>query len=229
MVAVLVWAPSSTLWAEPLLTLEKGEPQPAAVSGWSGAGKKIELTVKEGVDPQTVATAIEASLDRVRVKLKAGKLLVIGMEQAPLLKALADIELGSDDLDVLAEAAAMEDDFDTGSSLRAKKAASLKKRLRDRETTVYGRVVAVKSATFPRTRITVRILRGPRGELGKKIRKGRKIHFQPVLPARTSELDYSDAATVANVGAWFLKKNDRVRIKVGKQLKNGYEAQIITR
>ncbi|MEM7677775.1 MAG: hypothetical protein AAF449_17395 [Myxococcota bacterium] len=229
LIVAAVACASSSSQAEPLLALEKGEPRPAVITGWSGEDKKIELTLKQGADPQTVAAAIEANIDRVRVKLRANKLLVIGMPREELLRALTEIDMGVSDLDALAEAAAMEDDFDTGSSLRAKKIASLDQLLGDPKTTAYGRVVAVQSAAFPRTRVSIYVLRGPQGDLQSKIRKGRQIHFQPVLPARIDDLAYSDAATVANIGAWYLKKGDLVRIKVGKPLKNGYEAQVIAR
>ena len=121
LITLALLAPSTPVAAEPLMTMIDGAPSPAVVIAWTGDGKKIELTLREDADPQAVAAAIESGVDGVRVKVRAGKLVAIGLKKAPLLEALTEVELGGDDLDVLAEAASTEDDYDTGSSLRAKK------------------------------------------------------------------------------------------------------------
>ena len=129
----LVLAAARPAVAEPLMTMIDGAPSPGVVVGWSADGKKIELTLRDDADPQAVAAAIESEVEGVRVKVRAGKLVAIGLKKAPLLKALTEVELGGDDLDILAEAASADEDFDTGSSLRAKKTASLSKLLKDRK------------------------------------------------------------------------------------------------
>lgn len=217
-------------FAEPLMTLKDGTPEPGVVTGWSGSGKKIELSLRANADPQAVAAAIESGLERVRVKVKAGKLLVLGLSQDDLLKALTEIKLGGDDLDVLAAAAASDDDYDTGSSIRAKKTDDLAKLLADRATTAVGRVKLVSSGSFPNVRVAVQILRGPSGPLSSRIRKGQTIVFFPVIKkTRAGQPDLSDGETVANIGAWFLKKNDVVTVRVGASIKGGFEAAVIMR
>ena len=225
--ALMCW--TSLGWAEPLVNLKDGVPAPAVVQSWSGTGKKITLTLRPDADVQAVAAAIETSLDRTRVKVRAGELLVIGLSRDDLLKALTEVELGGDDLDVLAAAAEAEDDFDTGSSLRAKKTAALVQLLKNRQTAAVGRVVGVKSGSFPKTRVAIRVLRGPTGKLGQSIRKGQTINFWPVFQRTKGGLDLNDEATIANLGAWYLKKDDQVQIKVGKKVDGGYEADLILR
>ncbi len=215
--------------ADPLVTMDGATASPGVVTSWSGSGKKIELAVKDGSDPQAVAAAIKANVDGVRTKVRGGKVLVIGKTQQDLLKALAEVDFGGeDDMDLLASAA-MEDDLDSGSSLRAKKTTDLKKLMKDRATVAQGKVVTVKTGKFPHAQISVRVLRGPTGPLGKQIRKGKTIVFVPVLKMAKGGPVVSDANTQTNLGAYFLQKGDRVKIKIGKATKGGYEAIVITR
>ncbi len=218
-------------WAEPLVALKDGAPSPGVVIEWSGAGRKVELTLKAGTDPAEVATLIETSVDGVRlVKVNAGKVVVIGLDQDTLLQALTDVDLGGDDLDILAAAAIHQDDFVTGSSIRAKKRAELQKLLKDRKTVAYGRIVAVQSADFPRTRLKVRILRAPTGKFGDKtIRRGRNVIFAPIVKMKDGRPDFEDEGTLANIGAWFLKKGDKVRIRVGEATDFGFTATAVLR
>lgn len=216
-------------FAETLVTMEGGAAKPGVVTSWSGKGKKVELSLKADADAQAVAAAIEAKVDRVRTKVRGGKVLVIGKTQDDLLQALSEVELGGEDDMGLLAAAAMEDDIDSGSSLRAKKTADLKKLLKDRATVAQGKVVGVKSGRFPGTKISVRILSGPTGALGKTIRKGKTIVFVPTLKMKKGQLDLKDTATQTNLGAYFLKAGDRVKVKVGPPIKGGFEASLITR
>lgn len=238
-VRALAWAPlavavalvslSGRSSADPLVKMEGGEPKPGVVTAWSGSGRKIELTVADGTDAAEVASTIEANLDRVKAKVKAGKVLVLGKTQDELLQALSEIDFGEgDDLGALA-AATMDEGFDSGSSLRAKKTAELKKLLKDRKTTAMGKVAAVKTGEFPKAMVMVRIFRGPTGALGKEIRKGKTIAFIPNLKMKGGQVDLSDTKTQANIGAYYLEKGDRVVVKVGEEVKGGYRAEVITR
>lgn len=220
---------SASALAKPLVVMDGGTAKPGVVTAWSGSGKKITLELEADADPAAVAAAIEAKVDRVRTKVRGGKLLVIGKTQDDLLAALAEIELGGeDDLSLLA-AAATEDAVDSGSSLRAKKTAELKKLLKDRATVAQGQVVSVKQGKFPTVQVTVRILRGPTGKLGSAIRKGKSVVFSPVYGMKAGALDLGATNTQTNLGAYYLSAGDRVKVKVGKAVEGGYEAELITR
>lgn len=215
--------------AKPLVVMDGGSAKPGVVTEWSGAGKKIELSLEDGSDAEAVAAAIEANVERVRCKVRGGKVLVIGKTQDDLLPALAGVELGGEDDMGLLAAAAADEGIDSGSSLRAKKTASLAKLFKDRATVAQGKVVAVTQGAFPNVKVSVRILRGPTGDLGKKVRKGKTLHFTPVFSKKAGKVDFSDAKTQNNLGAYFLKKGDRVRVKVGKAAGDGFEAVVISR
>ncbi|MBI4821163.1 MAG: hypothetical protein HY791_33190 [Deltaproteobacteria bacterium] len=216
--------------ADGLVKMEGGKAQPAVVTAWSGDGKKIELDVKSGTDPQAVADSIKDAITKVKVSVKGGKVLVIGMTQDELLVELAKIELGKDDFGSIAAATKADDDeLGSGSSLRAKKAADLAAMFKDQATTTQGQVVKVAGGTFPNAVVTIKVLVAPSGDLAKTIRKGASIHFKPVYKMKDGKVDWSDEDNQLNVGAYFLKEKDSVRIKIGKEEKGTYEAVIIER
>lgn len=227
---VLTLAASSAL-AEPLITMSGGKASPGVVTAWSGSGKKITLTVKAGVDANDVAASIQSNVDKVNAKVSGGKVLVIGKTQDELLKALSEVDFGGDgdDLGELAAAAINEDDSDSGSSLRAKKTAKQDKMFQDRATVAMGKVVGVKNGKFPNVTVSVRVIRGPTGELGKNVRKGKTIDFTPALKMKGGQPDLADEDTLTNLGAWYLESGDRVQVKIGKAMGAAYEATLISR
>ncbi|MBI2373673.1 MAG: hypothetical protein HYV07_06705 [Deltaproteobacteria bacterium] len=216
--------------AENLVKMEGGKAQPSIVTAWSGDGKKIELDVREGTEPQAVADSIRDAISKVKVSVKGSKVLVIGMSQDELLAELAKVELAKDDFGAIAAATKVEgDDLGSGSSLRAKKSADLAAMFKDQTTTAQGRVVKVAQGAFPDARVTVQILAGPTGDLGKTIRKGSSIVFAPVMKLKDGKPDWANEDNQLNLGAYFLKEKDNVRVKIGKESKGAYEAVIIER
>lgn len=219
----------SGAFAEPLVTMEGGTTKPGVVTAWSGADKKIELTLKAGADANAVAAAISANVDKAKTKVSGGKVLVLGLAEADLLKALAEVNFGEDDLGALAAAAASDESVDSGSSLRAKKTADLDKIFKDQKVTALGQVVAVEGNKLTDVVVSVKILRAPTGDLAKTIRKGGTVKFKPVLKMNGANPDLSDANTQLNLGAYYLEKGDKVQVKIGADQKGTYAAEIITR
>lgn len=219
----------SAAFAEPLVTMEGGTAKPGVVTAWSGADKKIELTLKAGADANAVAAAISANVDKAKTKVSGGKVLVLGLAEADLLKALAEVNFGEDDLGALAAAAASDESVDSGSSLRAKKTADLDKIFKDQKVTALGQVVAVEGNKLTDVVVSVKILRAPTGDLAKTIRKGGTVKFKPVLKMNGANPDLSDANTQLNLGAYYLEKGDKVQVKIGAEQKGTYAAEIITR
>lgn len=226
----LVVLTASTAFAQALVTMKGGKAQPGLVTAWSGSGKKVTLTVKKGTDASEVADAVQANVDGVKkTKVVGGKVLVIGLTEADLLKGMNGVELGGDDIGALAMASMGDDDEGSGSSLRAKKTAKVNKLFKDRKTVAKGMVVAVGGKKFPQAAVKVRILSGPTGALGKKIRKGKTVVFFPKIQMKRGAADLSDDLTQVNIGAWYLEKKDRVTIKIGKARKGGFVAEAISR
>lgn len=215
--------------ADPLVTMDAGKAKPGVITTWKGSGKKVELTVADGKDARAVAAAIEANVSGVRTKVQGGKVLAIGMAEGELLQALAGVNFGGEDDMALLASAGLEEDVDSGSSLRAKTTADLKKLLGDRATVAQGQVVSVSQGAFPAVTVNVRVLSGPTGELGKTVRKGQTLAFQPIFQKKNGQLDLGHTPTQTNLGAYFLKAGDRVTVKVGKAGDKGFEAELITR
>jgi hypothetical protein len=221
---------AAPVFAQSLITMDGGKPKAGVVTAWSGSGKKVELTVKAGTDATQVAEAIQSNVEGVKsAKVVGGKVQVVGLEQDPLLKALAEVSLGGDDVGALAQAGMDEEDGGSGSSLRAKKTAKLNELFKDRATVAKGTVVAVEGDKFPNAIIKVKILAGPTGPAGKTVRKGATVAFTPVIAVKGGHPDLADENTQVNMGAWFLKPKDAVQVKVGKEVKDGYEAVVISR
>lgn len=227
MASALVALPLAALAGEALVKMDGDKPTPGVVTAWSGSGTKVELTVKDGADAKVVADAIQAGVDKVKAKVQGGKVVVTGKPQDELLKALAGVELGGEDIGALAQAAAGTDD--AGSSLRAKKAGDLAKLFADQATTLVGKVTAVEPGKFPEVVVTVQVLRAPSGPEANTLRKGAKIKFKPVYKMKGSAVELGDEDTQQNLGAYYLRANDQVRVKFGKSNQGTYEAIIIDR
>lgn len=215
--------------AEPLLKMDNGEPQAAVITKWEAKGKKTMLTVRDDVDAKEIAELINEEIDRIKAKVKGGRIQVQGKSMSDLLQVLSEIEFGDDDdFGALAEAS-MEDDLDSGSSLRAKKVADLKKLFSDSKSVAIGKIVRVQKGVFPNTLVTVQILRGPTGQLGQQIRKGAKINFEPVISKGNKSVSWKNESNQINAGAWFLKRGDKVVVRIGKPLKGGFKARLLER
>lgn len=216
--------------AEPLVTMQGGQAKAGVVTRWEGKGRKVTLSVRDG-QADAVAGAIRDQVDGVRVKIVRGAVQVTGVALDALLPRLAEVELGGGDdaLNLLA-AASTEDDFGSGSSLRAKKKAQLAALLKDQNKLALGRVRAVHQGQFPNVVVEVRLDRAPAGPLGKKIRKGQTIRFQPKFSQKGDHIDWRVAENQWNVGAWHLRAGDRVKVRVGAEQKDGsFAADVITR
>lgn len=226
--AVMVTAVCAS--AEPLVKMEGDKPKPGVVTAWSSQDNKVELTVKAGADPKAVADAIQAGVPKVNAKVKGGKVLVVGKSEGDLLKALSGVDLGGDEDIAIAAAKGSEDEGEgSGSSLRAKKTADLARLFADAGTTAQGKVVSVTPGEFPHATVVVQVLRGPTGALAASLKKGAKVTFKPVLKMSGKAPDWNDEDTQVNIGAWYLRAGDQVRIKLGKQDKDTFEAVLIDR
>ncbi len=215
--------------AEPLVKVEGGQPKPGVVTEWQEEGDKVTLSVKAGTDAQAVADSIKNNVPRVRTKVQAGKVVVTGRSKDDLLKALAEVDFGGGDLDALANAALVDEDEGSGSSLRAKKTADLEKLFKNKDKLVVGQVVGVSYGAFPETTVSIKVVANPSGDLGKKIARGATIKVVPVLKKKGAATDFSDENTQNNAAAWYLKNKDKVRLLIGKEVKGAFEATVIDR
>lgn len=230
-IGLFAFAMTCAVHAEPLVRIEEDKAKPGVVTEWEQKGnKKVLLTVREDADPRAVADQIAEEVPRVRTKVRGGKVQVTGKSEGELLEALAKVDYGEDFDGALAAAEiGADEDLGSGSSLRAKKVAALEALLADQTTVALGKVVNVARSQFPSATVALEIIRGPRGAIGEVVKKGRTIRFTPVLPQAKDAVDWSQGEAQMNAVAWYLRKGDQVRVKIGKKTEAGYEAEVIAR
>jgi hypothetical protein len=202
--------------AETLVVVNDDGVQPQVVTAWTADGREVELSVRGDADPAEVADAIESGIDRVKAKVRAGRVVVIGKSLEELLPLLAVIEVGGgESLAELDQLAAIDTELGSGSSLRAKLKAEREAAFADPETTLVAQVVDVDPAAYPRTRLKLRVLRSPRGkELKKAAPRGSTILVVPHIPSDDGRVSWDDPATRMNAGAYYLQPKDRVRVRI---------------
>jgi len=202
--------------AETLVVVTDSGVEPRVVTAWEADGREVELSLRGDAEPSEVAAAIEDGIDRVKAKVRAGKVVVLGKSLEELLPLLAVIDVGGgDSISELDELAAADADFGSGSSLRAKKKAAVDAEFADPERTLVGQVLAVAYGEYPRTRVKLRVLQSPRGDLGDEAARGRVIVVVPRILREDGAVQWGDSVTRMNAGAWYLEPEDRVRVRIG--------------
>lgn len=217
--------------AESLVQMKGQTAQPGVVTAWKAKGKTVELSLKADADADAVMEAIKQQIPGVRVKKRAGKILVSGKSEADLLKALSSVDpaKADDTMGLLADAASTEESFDSGSSLRAKITQSEDKRFLDKAHTLLAQVTWAEPGMFPDAALTLRVLEPPTGALGADLAKGAQIQLKPVFHKTQGKLDLSQADNQANLLAYYLKTYDRVEVVLGPKDGQAYTAVVLRR
>ena len=137
--------------------------------------------------------------------------------------------------DPLAELAALASDAagagpEGGGSIRAKKDADLTqtKRLKDPKN-LEAKIDAVAMKEFPLVALTVTVLTPAKEGSGKDVKKNAKIIIAPKLKVDGEEVMMTDPDTVINAGAFYLRKGDKVAIRLGENKGKYWEALYVER
>lgn len=217
--------------AEPLVSVTDSGLEPGLVQSWTGDGREVELTLRNGADPLQVAAAIENAVSGVKAKVRAGKVVVRGKSLEELMPLLADIDVSQDDaLASLAQLEVGQENFGSGSSLRAKKKKVVAEAFSDRSKVVYARVVAVEPLQFPQVKLTVQVLSSPTGEMSKEVYKGRKIEVRPAFQTKEGTIDWGSDVNQLNLVAYYLEPKDRVQLRLDAKTEDGvYVAGAVAR
>jgi len=216
--------------ADTLVVVGDDGVKPQVVSAWRGDGREVELTLRADADPAAVADAIEAGIDRVKAKVRAGKVVVLGKSLEELMPLLAVIDVGgADSMAELDQLAAADSELGSGSSLRAKLKAERAAAFSDPKTTLVGQVVDVDPGAFPRARLKLRVLQSPRGRLKALTARGSIIEVMTHVPMDGTQIDWSDPATRMNAGAYYLQPKDRVRVRISRDDDGRFVAEAIDR
>lgn len=153
-----------------------------------------------------------------------------------MIAATAYAQDDEEDFDPLAELAELGDEaVDTGpeggGSIRAKKDADLtrSKRVKDKRN-IEAKVEEVITKSFPIVAIKVKVSKSAKEGEGAKIAKNTKLILVPKLKVKGKAVALDDDATLINAGAFYLKKGDKIVVRLGKNKKsNLWEAEYIER
>jgi len=139
------------------------------------------------------------------------------------------------DADPLAELAALGDQMtiiapEGGGSIRAKRDVDMSKldRQKDPEN-IEARVEELKFGRFPAVALRVRVVKPAQAGVGKNEKTNESLVIFPNYKVDAGRVDFKDAGTAQNVGAFFLQSGDKVIVKLDKQLKQTWRASSIER
>jgi hypothetical protein len=125
----------------------------------------------------------------------------------------------------LAELSALGDEMvatgpEAGGSIRAKRDVPLDRLARD-PCELEAKVEEVVRGTFPLAAVRVRVLQPPVGGPGSGLEKNQVVVLLPRLAMDQGRVAYRDAATVRNTGAFYLKRGDRLRVRLEERRAGG--------
>ena len=192
--------------------------KPSAAVSWSSSGGAVVLKISSDFDAATVAKAISSGVPGATAKADDEQVVVSGVKEADLLKALekVEVEQASDDVDEMLSALQNPggDEEGSGSSIRATQAADLSGVLGKKTELIRAKVIAVKRHRFPLVMVTVRLEKVPKSVKG--LRRGATITVIPRVKSRNGIIDPNDKASKLNVGAWYAQRGDKVMLRLEK-------------
>jgi hypothetical protein len=215
-----------------------GKAAPGLAASWEASGDALVLTLSAGVDGTVWAQAISERIAGAAAVFSGGELTITGVPPDNLLDRLASLTLAGH-ADPLAELAGLGgavamDTPEGGGSIRASKPMAVGGGPRtlaahDPGERFEAEVVAVRPGAFPQVKLELKMRKGGRkSALRKKLYYGKLIEASVVYNVADGLVDLGDEANRRNLGAWYLKKADRVYIHV-VEVNGGYEIDWLTR
>jgi len=133
------------------------------------------------------------------------------------------------ELDILGEALA-DTGPEGGGSIRAKRELdkTVLARIKDKRN-LEGKVDQVKRGKFPLVAVRLKVTRPAKDGPGKGIKKNSKLVVVPTHKISGSSVEIAEDSSIINAGAYFLKRGDRVVVRLGEQRKNTWSAEYIER
>ena len=144
-------------------------------------------------------------------------------------------EAAEAEFDPLAELAALgdavaEEGPEGGGSIRAKREVdkTLMARLKDKRN-IEAKVEKVKLGKFPIVAVKLKITRPAKEGAGKAIKRNSSIVVVPNLKVDGGKVLLKDKDTLLNAGAFYLKRGDKVAVRLGEQKGKVWMADYIER
>ncbi len=210
--------------AETLVVAEgAGVYKPGLAQSWSVEGDKVTFVLAPDADGKQIASELLARLPGAKVDLAGKDLVVSGVAPAALLEQLALLLVGGGQ-DPLASLAALGgtastgEQLEAGGSIRASKptpVAALFAAEPDANDKYEAQVMEVSSRAYPEVALKLKIRRAATASAAAvKLAAGRVVECTVLLArSKRGEVDFTDETTRRNLGAYYLKKGDRVLVR----------------
>lgn len=192
--------------------------KPGVATEWSSASGVITLRIGEGFDAEEVATAIRDTLPGAQAKADGPQVVVTGVDEAKLLAALEKIDVGGDgdgdEVDEMLSALQNPggDEDGSGSSIRAGKKVDFDAVKGPPGHLILGKVVKVRRGRYPVVLVSVKVQRTPKS--GKGPARGSTVRVLPLIKSSEGVVDATHAQSQLNVGAWYARRGDRVKLRL---------------
>lgn len=132
----------------------------------------------------------------------------------------------------LGESAAADADAtpEAGGSIRAKRETDMMAmaRLND-PNNLRARVEEVHRGAFPLVALKIQVLRAAKEGDGARHKKGDRIVVLPKLTVASGRVDMNDTQTEINGGAFYLKRGDKIAVRVGNKSGRAWTAEYLER
>ncbi|NJK89168.1 MAG: hypothetical protein HC923_07015 [Myxococcales bacterium] len=175
---------------------------------------RLELTVSPGFDPNEVAALIAKALPKAQIVVDGSRVLLDGVDVASTKRKLATLEVERNFDDVDALLAQMRDpgadEQGSGTSVRARREESLAVSEGTKSAPLVARVTKIERQTFPLVFLDVAV-QEIEGSFG-KLTRGSSVIILPRVRSRKGVVDPSDETSRQNMGAWYVKPGDLVKL-----------------
>ena len=182
------------------------------VAELSASDGRVEVRVRPGWDAADIASALGRELPKAQILVDGSTVVVegAGIEAVRVVLDRAPVERSLDDIDALLAdmREANQTDSGSGSSVRARRDLKTDE---EEETAapIVGVVESVKRQRFPLVLVGVVVRTAAEGA---RVEADDRVMVLPRVRSRRGVIDPDDEQSKLNIGAWYVRPGDRVRL-----------------
>lgn len=231
-VALVLWmSPGVALAADTLVTSKKaGAFEAGEAKSWTTSADTVVFELQDSADGAKIAQTLKERLAQATITLNGKKLSIKGIPPAALLDQLSTLSLTSNDADPLAALAGLgastgpSETPEGGGSIRASKPTPMAALTPEVGTLFEADVVEVVRGTFPVVSVKVRLKK-----LAKNVTFKNKLRYGNMVEAVVKLGNIRERQTQQTLGAYYLKKGDRVSVRLLERDEGGYATDWLER
>jgi hypothetical protein len=184
------------------------------VARLSESDGRVEVRVRPGWDPADLASALGRELPKAQILVDGSTVVVegAGIEAVRVVLDRAPVERSLDDVDALLAdmREAGRGESGSGSSVRARRDLKTEGSEED-AAPIVGVVESVKRQRFPLVLVGVVVRTATEGA---RVKPDDRIVVLPRVRSRRGVIDPNDPQSKRNIGAWYVRPGDRVRVRL---------------